>query len=371
MKMANQQALSEKEYMKAVRHQSSRELRVLFCWSGFPPYAALCIKNFCIRNPEIKVQVICTKPGVPYRNLSEDFPAEVSIISPNQEKGLDGIIVGQPMVAFQTNYSIKSFRKINSILRKRNVPVILASDHNWTGKLRQRLFDYVRHQLVYQHMFDGVFVPGAAGKLYHERMGYKSNKIYEGLYGADPQLFFPKSNLNEKPKRFLFIGQLVKRKNVLRLADAFDLAFESEGEWKLAICGAGPLAEKLHARKNIDVLGFLQPVEIAELMRVCPILILPSLEEHWGVVVHEGALSGACLALSQEVGSIPDLATTENSVTFDPRSVQDIATALREVADWSKEQRCRGSKVSLQLAKNYGPETFSLEVEKILRDFSR
>lgn len=347
----------------------SNPINLLFCWSGLPPYAAHCISEFCARNPNVNVQVICTRPKVPYAEFTRNFPAELTVVEPNE---LDAWrkISGKPDLALQTNYSIPAFRDINQRLRQYGVPILLASDHNWTGSVRQVFIDKIRHKAKYRKMFDGVFVPGKSGEQYHREMGYNPKNIYRGLYGANPSIFSSKTNLSERPKRFLFAGQLTERKNVSRLVRAFEKAFVEDKTWELVVCGSGPLERNLESSANIRVLRFVQPEELARLMRDSRVFILPSIEEHWGVAVHEAALSGVALALSKEVGSRWDLASADNSVIFNPFCIDDIAKKMHEISQWPHENLCSASNASLAFARKFGPHVFAERVEQIMIDFS-
>src|SRR5207237_8085548 len=55
------------------------------------------------------------------------------------------------------------------------------------------------------------------------------------------------------PPRFLCVGALAERKNVARLADAFELL----GEGTLAFAGDGPLRSRLEGRRGVRLLGRL------------------------------------------------------------------------------------------------------------------
>jgi len=85
---------------------------------------------------------------------------------------------------------------------------------------------------------------------------------------------------------------------------------------------------------QIRVESFVQPPELADLMRKARCLVLPSLEEHWGLVLHEATLSGCALAVTTAIGASDDLARAENAVLFPPRDETAMEGALRNIAAW-------------------------------------
>ena len=64
-------------------------------------------------------------------------------------------------------------------------------------------------------------------------------------------------------------------------------------DWKLHVIGKGELVDELLKVPNSIYEGFKKPEDVAKSLRSSRFLILPSHEEHWGLVVHEAALSGS------------------------------------------------------------------------------
>jgi glycosyltransferase involved in cell wall biosynthesis len=185
------------------------------------------------------------------------------------------------------------------------------------------------------------------------------------MYGADPALFFNGPPLEERAKKFLFVGQLIERKNVLKLADAFMRFAVDNPDWTLEICGSGPLRNSIPDHKAIIVRDFIQPAQLAGLLRSARALVLPSLEEHWGVVVHEAALSGCLLLLSTAVGAVDDFAAPQNSVLFEARDGEACEAALRKVAAMPEAQLRQAQAKSVELAVGFGPHRFSSELREV------
>jgi glycosyltransferase involved in cell wall biosynthesis len=200
--------------------------------------------------------------------------------------------------------------------------------------------------------------------------GYGPEQTATRLYGADPTLFNGGPPMIARLKGFVFVGQFIDRKNVLGLAEAFVDTADQIPEWTLNLCGSGPQADQLPTHPRLLVRGFLQPPELAQILRNARCLVLPSREEHWGLVVHEAALSGCALALSTAVGAADDLARPENAVLFPPGDRRAIAQALVELASWDTARWTAAEETSRRLALGFGPDPFADSVTALVEKLS-
>ncbi|MEP0202517.1 MAG: glycosyltransferase family 4 protein [Halioglobus sp.] len=344
--------------------------KILFAWPEFPDYAARSIKSVVERGHV--VDVVATRPKVPVRGMERSLGQRVLWVEHNQKCiSLQNIDATLPDVIFMGGYGIPVFNRLEKEVRRNKGSVILMSDHNWTGSLRQLVVDPVRHRMFYRSRFDGVFVPGDSGVSVARSWGYQSSQIFRGMYGADPELFRCGNEVIDRPKKFIFVGQLIPRKNVKRLAQAFLRLADERPDWSLTLCGTGVMEKELPNHPSIEKLGFVQPSDLSSLLRESRCLVLPSNEEHWGLVVHEAALSGCSLALSSNIGSAVDLIGEENGVTFNPRSTSDIYRSLLSITNWSVRRSESARLESLRLASTFGPRRFADSVEMCLRHLSK
>jgi glycosyltransferase involved in cell wall biosynthesis len=90
------------------------------------------------------------------------------------------------------------------------------------------------------------------------------------------------------PPRFLCVGALEERKNVVRLADAF--AQLPDGT--LAFVGDGPLRAWLEGRERVELLGRRPHGDVPALLAASHVLCQPSLIEPLGQALLEGMASG-------------------------------------------------------------------------------
>jgi glycosyltransferase involved in cell wall biosynthesis len=131
----------------------------------------------------------------------------------------------------------------------------------------------------------------------------------------------------EGPPRFLCLGALTERKNVVRLADAFALF----GHGLLTYAGDGPLRAQLEGRAGVHLLGRVAHGEVPRLLAESHVLCQPSLIEPLGQALLEGMASGRSVVATR-IGGPPEFVPAGAGVLVDPLDVEGLAAALREAA---------------------------------------
>jgi glycosyltransferase involved in cell wall biosynthesis len=127
---------------------------------------------------------------------------------------------------------------------------------------------------------------------------------------------------------FLCLGSLTERKNVIRLADAF----ERLGEGTLTFAGDGPLRPELEGRRHVRVLGAVAYDRVAGLIAESHVVCQPSLVEPFGQALLEGMACGRSV-VGTRVGGPPEFVPPEAGVLVDPVDELAIAEGLRRAAD--------------------------------------
>jgi glycosyltransferase involved in cell wall biosynthesis len=129
------------------------------------------------------------------------------------------------------------------------------------------------------------------------------------------------------PPRYLCVGALEARKNVVRLADAFALL----GEGTLTYAGDGPLRSNLEGRPGVRLVGRVPHDEIARLLAESHVLCQPSLIEPLGQALLEAMACGRSVVATR-IGGPPEFVPPEAGVLVDPLDVAAIAAAMHEAA---------------------------------------
>jgi len=126
----------------------------------------------------------------------------------------------------------------------------------------------------------------------------------------------------------LCLGGLTERKNVLRLAHAF----ERRGEGTLAFVGDGALRGALEGRSGIRIVGRVSHNEVPAWIAACDVLCQPSLVEPFGLATLEAMASGRSV-VATKVGGPPEFVTPESGVLVDPEDDAALVAALSQAAN--------------------------------------
>jgi glycosyltransferase involved in cell wall biosynthesis len=131
------------------------------------------------------------------------------------------------------------------------------------------------------------------------------------------------------PTRFLCIGALEERKNVVRLADAF-ARLRLDGA-TLAYAGDGRLRSALAGRDQVELLGRVPHEEVPRLLAESHVVCQPSLLEPLGQALLEGMAAGRTVVATR-LGGPPEFVPPAAGLLVDPLDVAALAAALEQAA---------------------------------------
>lgn len=327
-------------------------------WHGLPQYAARLIRAALDRSPA-KIGVVGSRPAVPVAGIEAALDQEVHWVEASAQVRWEDLGLPVPRLYFQSGWAYPAFNALGAQVKAARGKVVGFSDANWRGDLRQRLGGPIAFRLRHRRHFDAMLVPGAQGVRLMRYFGMPQDRILTGMYGADSGLFHGGPPLAERPKTFLFVGQFIDRKQVLPLADAFLRFHRYHPDWTLHMVGSGEQHAAIPQHPAIIVEDFVQPEELAARFHAARFLVLPSLVEAWGLVVHEAALCGCGLILSDVIGSGDDLANSTNAIRFPAGDGQAIEQALRRAATLDAAALAGVEAQSRNVARNFGPDAFA------------
>lgn len=177
--------------------------------------------------------------------------------------------------------------------------------------------------------------------------------------------------------RFLFAGQMIERKGVDVLLDAFQSLVAENLDIELNLIGRqGGLPGWLAAldettRKRITYSGFKQPNELPDCFAEADVFILPSRHDGWGVVVNQALGSGLPVITSTAAGAGRDLiGDGVNGLHVSPGDVMELAAAMRELAS-NHPQRQRMADAAKISSKEIDPEIAAERWIKVLESLER
>lgn len=217
------------------------------------------------------------------------------------------------------------------------VKKVLCFDNQWKGTFKQRILALMPG-VTFLRRFGFAWVPGEPQKEYAVRLGFKSENVFTGLYPADTDLFIPigkkklASRQNPYPKVMISVARYIPQKDLPTLWKAFLAANSRTGNrWTLNCFGLGQLYESRMEGPGIHHLGFKQPRDMEADILSAGVYVLPSLEEPWGVAVHEMALSAVPLVLSDKVGAGSMFLSGSNGFHFEASNVQALEIILEKI----------------------------------------
>ncbi|MHB1132141.1 MAG: glycosyltransferase [Chloroflexota bacterium] len=257
------------------------------------------------------------------------------------------------------------------------VPLALSTDrfNNGVplsgGAMGIRLRAAIR-RLVFGRAF-AVMVCGMIGVESAIKAGCPAAKIANFPYVIDPVRFSDcavgADDLHEGVKLargkpiVLFSGRLIHRKGLQVLLQALARLLESGVDCHLIVEGNGPqaqhyraLASHLAVDAHCSFVGFRQMSQHSYLVSVSEIVVVPSLDDPWGIVVHEGMMMGKVVCASDAVGSAVDRINHGlNGYLFRSGDDLHLATILTSVINDANQRRLVGSEARLT-ALQWSPE---------------
>ena len=158
---------------------------------------------------------------------------------------------------------------------------------------------------------DGVISGGPASSKALLSDGLSKNKVIEGLNVVDVERYSrrtstPTTELGKAGHRFVYVGQLIERKNLKTLLEAFS---EQNRADSLTLIGDGVMRESLEMAAVTmgisDRLSFTGPLEqdaLIDVLQRSNTLVLCSLNEVYGLVVAEALAAGLHTVVSKNCG---------------------------------------------------------------------
>ncbi len=162
--------------------------------------------------------------------------------------------------------------------------------------------------------------------------------------------------------RILFCGQMIARKGLDVLLEAFGQVAADNGRVELVLVGreAG-LAEMLgrlpqDIRARVDYRGFKAPGDLPEEFERADLFVLPSRHDGWGVVVNQALGAGLPIICTDAVGAAHDLVRPGiNGVIVPTGDAAALAGAMSSLLR-QPEQLAAMGRESARLAADWSPE---------------
>ena len=233
------------------------------------------------------------------------------------------------------------------------------------------------------------------GKAYLvEILGAKPEQVFARPYLVpDPQslLQYPSISTdltNSTRPIFLCVGQLIPRKGIRTLLKACHLlqqqsqttidssssqmAQQSQPNFTVLIAGSGweskqlaELAEKYNLSSHIVWLGEIDYGNLGFYYQYADVLLFPTLEDIWGMVVPEGMNFGKPVICSKSAGSVELIDHKSNGYSYDPGDFYQLASYMNQFIEHPELIKTMGQK-SLEMIELHSPQKAAQSLAKVI-----
>jgi glycosyltransferase involved in cell wall biosynthesis len=176
---------------------------------------------------------------------------------------------------------------------------------------------------------------GQTSTEYLMSMGVSRDRIVQSQNAIDERPFQriaePAWAIQPRPV-VLYTGQFIERKGVGALLEAAARLQQDGRTFSLLLVGSGRDKHALELRiealglKNVHFRSAQTPEKMPSVYRSADILVLPTLEDVWGLVVNEAILMDIPVLCSKYAGCAPELFASEN--IFSPEDLSEFSQKL-------------------------------------------
>lgn len=174
---------------------------------------------------------------------------------------------------------------------------------------------------------------------------------------ADKQVLSKELNL-KGGLTYLFVGQMVERKGIEQLLDAWTAHIEKHPDDNLIVIGKGILLDKMKEQydscSSVHILGAVNYDLLYRYYALCDVFIMPTLEDNWCLVIPEAMACGKPVASSIYNGGHYELVQNGvNGYNFDPLKKEEILDTLDKFHGADLEAM---GKKSVEIESNFTPD---------------
>ena len=280
------------------------------------------------------------------------------------------VIKEEPDFIFSSGWAYKDFNKFIKSLKiiKPSIKTVMMVDNSKKENLRQ-FFGKFFFIFFIKKNYDCYWVPGNSSVSLLKSFQVKKEKIFTGLYSFNNRIFRVNKKLESRASDFVFIGQLINRKNFFLLIKSFLLfKINNNNNSKLFIIGNNVNKLNLNKYKNKNILFKLNqsPVETSKILNKCRYFVLPSRDDHWPLAFLEAIACGCVPIVSEHVGSISDLKCGDNIMVLPNLQKKTLSKIFLSVLGYDRLRLRSIEKINKNISKKYSNDNFLLSFNKII-----
>lgn len=236
---------------------------------------------------------------------------------------------------------------------------------------------YTWSYLIYfYNLVDWATVPTQTGASMYQKKGLKT-PITPISNGVNTEMFKPTNKGEYLRKRFnlpkkpliLYTGRINQEKNVDVLVKAIPFVLR-EVDAHFLFCGSGglkpdmmKLTQNLGVEAHTTFIDFLDWADYPNIYTLADVFVMPAESELQSIVTLEAIASGVPPVVVNK-GAVPELASAENGLVFEPQDSNQLATNIITILS-NKKLRNTMKKNSLKLSEQHSMNTVGIQYEQI------
>lgn len=342
-----------------------KPLSLCIAWHGLPFYAYESLKVL-ERSGVFDLRILGSEAKGCIKGNPSAADLAVQWVNAGRVESFRSLDVAVPDIFLKTSWHHPLFEALAREVKVRGGKVVALVDNIFIPRPR-KIAGILAGRLFISRRNDAVWVPGTCAARYMRMMGFTPNRIFQGLYSTSEHLFSPAAG--ERFPRAIFVGRFEREKNIHALVKAWGEYKKRGGRLKeLVLIGSGSIRIESSPEVGLCVRDWASQSEVARLMAESECFVLPSLCDHWGVVLLEAALSGAVLISNRMCGAAHDLIEQgRNGIMAEGVSAEHLSSAfLRYDSDFSSTSlRASAGARSRELALGFTAGRFANTAERI------
>jgi alpha-maltose-1-phosphate synthase len=232
--------------------------------------------------------------------------------------------------------------------------------------------DTAREEQIYE-VADAITVPSTYSLQSFVEMGVPASKLHLIPYGVRLESFAKVADPAPDNFEVIYIGAVNIYKGFPYLLEAFAKLRHPKKRLRMVGLVADemrPLLEKL-PRENVEFLGHVPQLQLKELLSRSHVLVLPSIDDGFGMVMNQAMACGCPVIASTHTGG-PDLITEGQDGFLVPiRDPEAILNRLQQLADDPALQREMGANALSKVKNAGGWEQYGDTWERLLQHLTQ
>lgn len=341
---------------------------IFFFWNDITLYAAHQLK-YLINNTNYNFIIITNKKNFQFKAIKKILGNKIFYINKKNINYLR-IIKNEPDFIFSSGWAYKEINQLIKSIKKikPSVKTVMMVDNSKKENFRQFIGKFFFNFYIKKY-YDCYWVPGTSSINLLNFFKVKKEKIFTGLYSFNDKIFRTNTKLKNRDSNFVFIGQLVNRKNIFLLIKSFLLfKVKNKNDSKLFIIGNNVNKLNINKYKNKNILFKLNqsPEQTTKILNKCKFFVLPSKEDHWPLALLEAIACGCVPIVSKYVGSIFDLKSSNNIMVLPDLQKKTLSNSFLSVLEYSNPRLRSIERINKNISKKYNNDNFLYNFNKII-----